>query len=234
MRVERQPAFVLHERPYRETSLLLEAFTRDHGRVGLVARGARAARPRFGRGVLAPLVPLEIGWTGRGELPTLTAAEPVAAPFALAGDALLPALYLNELLTRLLARHDAHPELFARYTACLGELSAGGDLGWILRCFERDALTLLGYGLELEHDGVAGAVLEPGATYGYDPERGAVPWEARPVAPSIRGASLLALARGTCPDAASLRELRRLMRAVLRHHLGGRDLHSWSMSRTSD
>lgn len=231
MRVERQPAFVLHERPYRESSLLLEVLTRDLGRVGLVARGARSARPRFGRGILKPLVPLELSWSGRGELGTLIAADAIAAPFALPPEALLPALYLDELLIRLLPRQDALPELFTRYAQCLGELAAGdADIGWVLRRFERDALAQMGYALLLDRDGITGRELEPDAHYAYDPERGPVPWAARPVPPSVRGHALLELERDACPDTAGLRDLRRLMRAVIRHHLGGRELNAWSFS----
>src|SRR5688572_22391501 len=122
-RVEGQPAFVLHERPYRETSLLLEVLTRDHGRVGLVARGVRSAKPRVPRGNLAPLQPLEIGWTGAGELGTLTSVEPSGARVALAGPALLCALYVNELVARLVARQDSNPELFERYRECIEDLA---------------------------------------------------------------------------------------------------------------
>src|SRR5437899_2271040 len=106
MRVEGQPAFILHGRPYRETSLLLECLTRDHGRVGLVARGVRRERARIPRALLQPLTPIQLGWTGSGELGTLVQVDAVAAGFDLHGDALLCALYLNELVLRLVTRAD--------------------------------------------------------------------------------------------------------------------------------
>lgn len=231
-RIDRQPAWVLHERPYRETSVLLEVLTRDHGRVGLVARGVRSAKPRFARGTVKPLQALELSWLGRGELGNLAGADPVGVPVPLAGDGLLCALYLNELLARLLARNDPHPDVFARYASVLYELAAAGDaLGqaWALRRFERDLLAGLGYALPLDED-EQGQVLEPAAQYAIDPERGALRWSGRGPEPLlVSGAALRALADDTAPAADVLRELKRTLRAVLRHHLGGRDLAAWSM-----
>ena len=229
MRIEHQPSYVLHERPYRETSLLVEAFTRDHGRVGLVARGVRTARPRIARSSLEPLQPVLLSWNGRGELATLVAAEPAGASFRPGGEGLLGALYLNELLVRLLPRGDAHPDLFDRYGACLAELAEAPSPAWTLRRFERDALVELGYALELEHEAEGGEPLDPDAEYSYDPERGPIAWSRRPFAPAVTGAALRALSGETLPDAATLRALRGLMRAVLRHHLGGRELNAWHM-----
>lgn len=229
MRVEQQPGWILHERPYRETSLLLEAFTRDHGRIGLVARGVRTAKPRVARASLAPIQPVVLSWSGRGELGTLTAAEPVGTALHPRGEALLGALYLNELLVRLLPRGDAHPELFARYGACLEELSGPGGAAWTLRRFERDALGELGYALELAHEAETGHALHPDSDYSFDPERGPVAWPARPIAPRVPGAVLLALAHEREPPVAELRAMRGLMRALLRHHLGGRELNAWRM-----
>ena len=229
VRIDGQPAFVLHDRPYRETSLLLEVLTRDHGRVGLVARGVRSARPRIPRGLLKPLVALELGWSGQGELGTLVAAEAVGPGLRLAGQALWAALYLNELLVRLLARNDPHPGIYERYAQCLAELEPGAELAWTLRRFERDVLAELGYGLELEVDAGSGRALVADAAYSYDPERGPVAWAARPLAPAVHGAALLALAGTRCPEPAVLAELRRMMRAVLRHHLGGRELNAWRL-----
>lgn len=230
MRVEQQAAWVLHERPYRESSVLLEAFSREFGRVGLVARGARCERPRFGRGILKPLQPLGLGWTGRGELGTLTAAEAAGAPLVLHGEAVYAALYLNELLVRLLQRNDPHPEIFARYGDCLAELEAGtGAIAWTLRRFERDFLGMLGYAVMFAHEGVAGELILPDREYSYDPECGPIPWRLRPMAPSLKGRALLALGESAQPDEAVLRDLRRLMRAQIRHHLGGRELNAWRL-----
>jgi DNA repair protein RecO (recombination protein O) len=229
-RIERQPAFVLHERAYRETSVLLEVLSRDHGRVGLVARGMRSAKPRWPRGTVKPLQALELSWQGRGELANLTGADAVGTPLPLVGEAALCALYLNELLTRILARGDPHPEVFARYSGVLFELAAAdaAHCGWILRRFERDLLEALGYALQLQVD-ADGMAIDAATQYSIDPERGPLRWQTRPLAPAIEGAALLALAGDERPDVAQLRSLRRMMRALLRHHLGGRELAAWSM-----
>lgn len=220
-RIEGQPAFVLHAQPYRETSLLVEAFTRDHGRTGLVARGVRGARGQPLRAVLQPLQPLLLDWAGAGELMRLSGAEAAGAAFAPQGDALLAAFYVNELMLRLLPRGEALPALFWRYTQTLDALSAGGDdWVWQLRRFERDLLADLGYALQL------GMQLEPEAHYRYDPENGPLRL-LRAENASISGAALLALAGDEAPPPEQLRELRGLMRRVLLHQLGGRELKSW-------
>ena len=225
-----QPAYILHARPYRETSLLLDAFTRDHGRIGLIARGVRGARGQASRAALQPLQPLLLSWRGQGELWQLTATETVGSALALRGDALLSGFYLNELLLRLLPRHDPHETLFWRYAQCLNALAADAPPGWELRRFERDLLDALGYGLELTTDTNDGEPLDPDARYRFDPESGAcrLP-QGRSEAGTISGAALIALQKDVLPDAITLRELRRLMRGVLLHHLGGRELRSWQV-----
>jgi DNA repair protein RecO (recombination protein O) len=225
--VDQQPAYVLHERPYRETSLLIEALTRDHGRVGLVARGVRREKPRWPRGTIAPLRPMLLSWSGKGELGNLVGVDPVGVATPFAGEALMSALYVNELLVRLLPRNDPHPEVFAGYAQCLAELSSGVAVAWTLRRFERDLLAELGYALQLEYDGDRGEAIDDDADYSYDPERGPIPWAARPIVPGVKGRSLRALSNDAEPDEFTLRQLRHLMRGVLRHHLGGRDLNAW-------
>ena len=227
MRVESQPAFVLHALPYRETSLLIEAFTRDHGRVGMVARGVRGAKGQPLRAMLQPLQPLHLSWSGRGDLVRVDAVEAAGAAFELSGDALLSTFYVNELLLRLLPRGEALPTLFWRYTACLAALQ-DGPIGWELRRFERDLLIEIGYALQLEVECDGEIAVSAERRYRFDPEQGpqAVP---STMAGTFSGATLLALAADTTPDATQLRELRRLMRQVLRHHLGGRDLRSWQL-----
>ena len=229
MRVESQPAYVLHSRAWRETSLLLEAFTRDHGRVGLVARGVRSARARLPRSALEPLQALQLGWSGRGELQTLTAAESVGNPPALRGDALMSAMYVNELMVRLTARDDPHPALFERYAALLDELVATPSLAWSLRRFERDLLAATGYALQLEADAGNGAPVEPAQAYDYIPELG--PVAAVGAAGSgarVRGSALLALAADAMPgDSEDLAALRRLMRMLIGVQVGDRGLQSW-------
>jgi DNA repair protein RecO (recombination protein O) len=150
---------VLHQRPYRDTSLIVELFTREHGRLSAFARAARGARSRF-RG-LQPFRPLLLSWVGRGEAPTLTAAEiEGVAPLSLAPDRLLSGFYLNELLLKLTVAHDPQPELYAHYAATLERLRALDPLDALLRKFEKRLLELLGYGIELGCEAQGGG---PGA-----------------------------------------------------------------------
>jgi DNA repair protein RecO (recombination protein O) len=228
MRVDQQPAFILHARPYRETSLLIDAFTRDHGRVGLIARGVRRERSRMPRGVLQPMQPLLLSWVARGELGTLAGAEVASAPFALSGDGLLALMYINELVLRLSGRNDTHAHAFAAYAQCLARLAGDDDMAWTLRRFERDFLADLGYALALAQT-AEGTPIEPELDYGYDPESGALAWRGGSSWPRVRGAGLLALDRDEKPPPDQLLQLRRLVRAVVRHLLGG-ELQAWSLS----
>ncbi|OOG38687.1 DNA repair protein RecO [Rhodanobacter sp. C05] len=226
MRIEQQSAYVLHARPYRETSLLLECLTREHGRLGVVARGVRGERSRLRRAQLEPFQPLALDLLLRGELATLTAVETVGTPLRLAGDAGLAGLYLNELVVRLTERQDPLPLLFDVYGQTLVRLAGDESLAWSLRRFERDLLEAIGYGLQLQYESDSGEPLEPGAHYRYLVEQGVVrcaPGHAQ----ALRGSDLLALAQDQPPDRAGLKSLRDLMREVIRFHLGGAELRAW-------
>jgi len=227
MRVSAQPAWVLHLRPWRETSALVDLFTHEHGRIAAVARGVRGPRQQSLRAALQAFTPLRIGFHQSGELATLGAVEATGAPLPLAGDAVLAGLYLNELLLRLTPRGDPCAALFVRYSAALDELARGGALAWALRRFERDLLANLGYALAFDCD-QHGAPLDPQAGYWVDPEQGvrrAPPTQAG----DVRGAALLALAHDLEPDAVSLRALRRLLRNHLSRLLDGKPLRSWDL-----
>lgn len=223
-RVSQQAGFLLHRRDYRETSLLLELFTPDHGRVGIIAKGAR--RSRRGRaGLLQPFQPLLLSWARRGELGVLTDVERAPAPARPFGaDRLALGFYLNELVLRLLPRDDPHPALFGHYRRALDELGAGEAA---LRCFEVALLTELGYGLELVRDRDTGAPLDAEGYYRYDIERGPTgvaeasdsPWV-------VSGATLLQLADGGQGGEQERQEGRRLMHRILAHYLGERPLRS--------
>ena len=228
MRLDQQPAYVLHARPYRETSLLLECLTRDHGRLGVVARGVRGERAKLRRAQLEPFQPLSLDLLLRGEMATLTGAETVGMPLRLGGDHGLAGLYLNELVVRLTARQDAQPALFDAYARTLARLAAGEPAGWTLRRFERDLLEAIGYGLQLRSEAGGEEVLQAQAHYRYDVEQGAVRCAAG-AARAVRGGDLLALAEDRMPDPAGAAALRRLMREVIRYHLGGGELRAWRM-----
>ena len=222
-----QHAFVLHAYPYRETSLIVEALTADHGRVALVARGAKRPRSEL-RGVLQAFQPLLLSWAGAGELKTLLRAEWRGGLPLVSGSALLCGFYLNELLLKLLAREDAHPRLFGDYADALARLADGADQAAVLRQFELRLLTELGYALPLTHEADTGAPVDPEARYYYAFERGPRLTVAEPGRryPQVRGATLLALAGQdyTATDAAA--EAKRLMREVLDHYLEQRAIFS--------
>ena len=226
MRVSLEPAYVLHSRPYRESSVLLEALSPNHGRVGLVARGARGARSRW-KGVLQPFRPLLLSWSQRGELATLTGADQVAAPPMLVGESLFCAIYANELLVRFLQRSDPHPGLFERYRRMLGQLAAAEPTQPILRLFEYHLLSAAGFGLELDQESGSDRALSADAWYLYQPDFGAIrrEREAGESAGLVSGAALLALKSGSIEDR-HLRELKTLMRRLIRFHLGDRAIHS--------
>jgi len=230
MLIEQQPAYVLHSRPYRETSLLLECLTRDHGRLGVVARGVRSQRGRLQRSQLEPFQPLALDLQLRGELATLRNAESTAAPFRLPGDAGLAGLYVNELVVRLTERQDPHPELYDTYAQTLARMAACDSLAWQLRRFERDLLAALGYALQLEADADTGEPLQPEVLYAYRPEHGAV--RCSPNEPhAMRGDVLLALLEDRVPDTQGLHALRGTMRELIRFHLGGVELRAWRVLR---
>ena len=226
MRIEQQPAYVLHARAYRETSLLLECLTRDHGRLGVVARGVRGERARIKRAQLEPFQPLAMDLLLRGELATLTGLDSGGLPVRLGGDIALSGLYLNELVVRLTGRQDPSPALFEIYATALSRLGQAQSPAWTLRRFERDLLEAIGYGLSLQFEAETGEALLPQATYRYEVEQGAL--HALPMATeTIRGDDLLALEQDRMPDRQGLRDLRNMMRRIIRFHLGGGELRSW-------
>ncbi len=229
MLVDAEPALILHARAYRETSLLLECLTQTHGRVGLIAKGVRRERSRLPRGLLQPLQPLHLSWVGKGELMTMTRAEATAAPYSMPGDRIYCAMYLNELVIRLCARGDPHSELFEDYLNCLQRLSDGEPEAWTLRRFERDLMSDLGYGLVLDRDIETDRPLDPSANYTYVIDAGPRECRSRQDELRIKGAALIALEKDEMPSPSECADLKRLMRMLLQHLLGGGSLNAWSM-----
>jgi DNA repair protein RecO (recombination protein O) len=227
MRVEGQPAYVLHARPWRETSLIVELLSRDHGRIAVVARGVQGAKRHPLRAALQPLQHLRLDFLPRGELGRLVQAEALDAAPLLQGDHLMAAFYLNELLLRLLPRQDPAPVLYERYGEVRTELAGAQPLAWTLRRFERDLLEALGYGLPLDQT-EDGERLDPAARYRLDPELGPVRDRGHDPS-STTGAALLALAEDRLPPPVQLAELRGALRGVLSSHLGPQRLKSWGM-----
>lgn len=236
MRVQLEPAYVLHGRPYRESSLLVEAFSRSHGRIGLVARGARSSRSRW-RSLLQPFRPLLLGWSQRGELGTLSAAEQVASVPLARGDALFCGLYVNELLLRALHRSDPHETLFDAYRHLLAELAAQRPPQPLLRAFERDLLEAIGFAMQLSVEQGTGRDVDPAGLYRYVPGTGPVRVSAaagigttEDSAGLVSGDALLALQSNRIEER-HLGELKSLMRRTLRYHLGDRPLVSQRLFR---
>lgn len=222
-RPELQPAWLLHRRAWRDSSQIIEVLSCDFGRVGLVARGVRRANARL-RGVLEPFQPLLLSWTGRGELQTLTAAERQQNLPRLHGDALLAGFYLNELLLRLLARHDPHPGLFARYGEAVGLLADGGRIDVPVRRFEWGLLDETGVAPDPEHEAGSGAPVRAEQWYRVAPEAGVYPLDGPASgALDVPGAVLLAIAGDNLEnmDEALLGHARRLLRRLLEVRLGG-------------
>ncbi len=223
---ELQSAYVLHSRPYRDTSALLEIFSHEHGRLGLVARGVRSGKSKLG-GILQPFIPLLISWYGRGELLTLKQAEAAGLPFHLQGNSLMSGFYLNELIIRLLQRADPHPQLFESYCDALAVIAENETRGDELRNFEKSLLHELGYGLVLDHDVRSGEVIADEHDYLYRLDSGPIRHDGQAEdGICLKGRTLRAIASGEYLDDQSRREAKQLMRAALGLHLGERPLRT--------
>jgi len=227
-----QPAYVLHSYPFRETSLVLEVFTRHHGRVALVARGARRPRSAL-RGVLQAFQPLLLSWAGKSELRTLHKAEWQGGLPQLRGEGLLCGFYLNELLLKLLARDDPHEQLYAAYEETLHALGRHDDHAGTLRRFEMRLLQELGYALTLDRDAGSGDPVQPAFAYRYLIERGPVRSEGADVQGEgaqnrleLSGQTLLDMARGDFSNPVTLQQSKALMRVLINHYLGRQTLNT--------
>ena len=226
-RISGESGYVLHTYAYKETSLIVEAFTRHHGRVAMLARGAR--RPRSAtRGVLLAFHPLRLSWSGGvgGEvsLGNLIDAEWAGALHALSGRGLMCGFYLNELVLRLLPRDDPHEELFDAYGEALSSLSTA-EPAPVLRAFEKRLLRELGYAPLLDHD-ASRQPIEPGRLYAYEPERGPVPAQGRSDYLVVSGQTLLDIAADDYGRPETREEARHLMRALIGMRLHGQTLHT--------
>lgn len=223
-RIAEQPGFVLHSYPYRETSLIIDVFSRDFGRVALVAKGAKRPHSAL-RGVLQTFQPLGLSWSGKGEVRTLTTAEWVGGMLPLTGDALLCGFYVNELLVKFCAREDAHPALFNHYVLTLSRLAHDEPAVQVLRSFERVLLRETGYAMNLTRTVTRQPVVAEGR-YVFDPDRGVreasddlpAPW------PVISGQTLIDMERDDYTSPQTAAQSKTLMRFLLNHYLGGTPL----------
>jgi len=225
-------AFVLHTRPWRETSLLVEVLSREQGRLGLIARGVQGPKKHVLRAALQPLQRIRVDADLRGELARMVSVEALDAAPQPAGGAMLAAFYLNELVLRLAPRHDPLPDLFDAYARTREQLRQREGLAWSLRRFERDLIEALGFGFALDCDG-DGEAIDPAARYRLDPEHGPRRLHSDrghgERSQAATGRALLALAEDVPPSPDDLASLRLPMRSVLAHHLGPRGLKSWDM-----
>ena len=236
MRVENQPAYILHQRPFRDTSQILEVFTKDYGRLSIMSRGSRGAKSRL-KSVLQPFRALVLGWSGRGEMPTLNAAEPASQSVAFfQGKSLACALYINELIMLLTYRHDVHELLFSQYHQTVNQLIESETLEKELRLFELKLLDNLGVPLDLQHRADTGEVLQTDQQYFFKIEQGFYPVLEHQVNERqvlVSGESLLSMARGDFDENKTLKEAKLLMRSILNHYLGGKRLKSRELFRSS-
>lgn len=224
-RILDQPGFVLHSYPYKETSLIIDMYSRDYGRIALIAKGAKRPHSTL-RGVLQTFQPLSIGWSGKGELRVLTGAEWVGGLLPLEKGALLCGFYLNELLVKLLARDDPHPGLFDHYVATLNQLAHNETATIVLRKFELALLRETGVAADFRICTETRTAVEAQRLYVVDPERGPRPAGASEGWPKVLGKTLLDMAREDYADANTQTQSKFLMRFLLAHHLGGIQLNT--------
>jgi len=229
-RVQCQPAFILHHRPFRDSSQILDVLTRDHGKIALVARGSRGSRSRLA-GILRPFLPLRLSWLLKSELGTLTGAEAAGAPAGMSGDALLAAYYVNELLMNFLHRYDPQPEIFALYANVLDALVQSDRVAAVLRSFEIELLSLLGYAVNLSSSDAGHSTLDPLQNYEYRMEQGLVAVDNADRALVFTGATFVKIAAQRFSDPDILRAANRLLRDIIAFHLGGKELKSRKVMR---
>jgi DNA repair protein RecO (recombination protein O) len=220
-----QPGFVLHSYPYKETSLIVDLFTRDFGRIGVVAKGAKRPHSAL-RGVLQTFQPLSMSWSGRNELRTLIDAEWVGGMLPIERTALLCGFYLNELLVKLLARDDPHPALFDQYVDTLNQLAHNEPAQIVLRKFERALLKETGVAADLSRCAPSGEAVVAGTDYVVDPERGPRLARVSDVWPVVDGRTLQDMQAGDYSAPQTQAQSKLLMRFLLAHQLGGAPLNT--------
>ena len=232
VRIEAEPGFVLHVTPYRETSLLVDLYSRNHGRVRCVAKGFRKPNKQGISRALFPYTEHHFGWQGNGELKTLTRADAIQAPVFLRAEALFTGLYINELLHRLLHDYDAHEYFYQQYRKFILQLANHGPDEPMLRHLEMSLLEELGYGLVLDLDS-QGSAIDSELLYQYIPEQGLrlLSNQQRHDASALKGADLIALGISDYSLPSVLRTAKQINRGVIDFYLGGRQLHSRELYR---
>jgi DNA repair protein RecO (recombination protein O) len=223
-------AFVLHRRPYRNTSLIVDCMTQSHGRQSLVAQGARRAESRQ-RPLLRPFLELRLSWVRRGEMGRLIGVEADACEAALSGRGLLAGFYLNELVLRLVPRGDQNEAVYSCYSECLDRLVGAADSARALRLFELGLLEGLGYRVDLERDCRTGEPIRPDRDYVFEHEGGLTISRSGTETKHFSGRHLISLREQDLNDRDSLRAAKRLLGGILEQYLGGRPLKTRAVLR---
>lgn len=218
--VHLQPAFILQHRPYRETSLLMEVFTRDFGIVPVLAKGVRKEKSKWA-GLLTPFSLLQISYLDKTELKIFTQAE-LVSHFPLQKLALYCGFYVNELLQAFLHRYDPHAYLFESYQACLVDLMHSQTIEQTLRYFELDLLEETGYGVQLDSQQLNNQTIQPLQRYNFVAGDGIVA-DSMGI---VSGATLMTLNVKASLTGAALNESKLLLRKMLEVHLQGKPLKS--------
>ena len=241
MSIEEEPAFVLHTRPYRETSMLVDVFSRHYGRFRCVAKGIKGGKSaKKSTKSLNPYTPYLIAWSGKTELKILKNFELSGTPIFLSGNSLYCGFYLNELLLRVLTEHDPHEHLFDSYLNVLIQLSNGKAIEPSLRAFEFTLLEEVGYALILDTEASSGSSICSDYWYQFDPTIGFTqieegtsnqftPGESKKYI--FCGSELLAIAKGEYQDPTVAKAAKRLIRLALQPHLGSTPLRSRALFR---
>lgn len=223
---ELSQAFVLHSRPFKESSLIVDLFTLDHGRCNVLARGVRGSKKSNKRALLQPFQPLSVSWVGRSELKTLKHVEAEGLPFFLAGIPSMSGLYMNELLIKLLIHWDPHPDIFSIYQYSLQRLHQKEQPSIILREFELNLLEELGYGVDWLSD-VHGDLIEKHNDYGFIPEQGFIPLLQAPKhSLKVSGKHIIAVAEKDWSTSGSLALVRKVCRVIIDPLVGYKELNS--------
>lgn len=224
--VELTQSFVLHARPFKETSLILELFTLDHGRCNVLARGVRGNKKNHKRALLQPFQPLVVSWVGRSDLKTLKDFEASSQSYPLSGIPSLSGLYMNELMLKLLIQWDPHPDIYHSYQSALLRLSQQETPSIVLREFELALIEELGYGIDWQCD-IQGETIEPELDYGFIPQQGFV---LLPQAPKgslkAQGKHIIAIAEHDWQQTGSLALARKVCRTLIDPLVGYKELNS--------
>lgn len=224
-RQDQQPVYVLHTYPFKETSLVVELFSRQFGRVAAIAKGARRPRAAM-RGMMQAFQPLEATWSGKAELKNLHGVEWRGGLHVLQGQALICGFYLNELMLRLLPREDPHETLFDHYEEALRQLTRDQQQSLVLRRFEKRLLQELGYAFPLEHEAESDVPVDAAEVYSYAPERGPVRQRGGQSGVQLHGQTLLDMARDDYSNPQTLLQSKQLMRILVSHYLGEKPLYT--------